>query len=167
MNGSWPTWPRRAVCRMITNLFRPRTPRRSSLGTTLLELCVVLCLMAALSIIALPRLHDAMDRAAARGAIQEASSLFSLARRSAVTRRAVVAVMIDTAEGAILVRAGSRVIGQGGLRRQFGVRVATTRDSMAYDPRGLGYGAANLSVIARRGGAAETLTVSRLGRTRH
>jgi hypothetical protein len=32
--------------------------------------------------------------------------------------------------------------------------------------RGLGYGAANLTLVARRGRAAESLVVSRLGRLR-
>ena len=84
-----------------------------------------------------------------------------------MTRRAVVAVVIDTGSGGLTVRSGSVVIARRGLRTAFGVRVASTRDSMSYDPRGLGYGAANLTVIASRGRAAETLFVSRLGRVRH
>jgi type II secretory pathway pseudopilin PulG len=136
-------------------------------ATTLVELCVVLGLLAALFSIALPRLRDASDRAAARGAIQEASSLFSIARQSAITRRAVVAVVIDTLAGTITARTGTSEIAEEGLRASFGVRVVASRDSMSYDPRGLGYGAANLSIVAKRGRAAETLFVSRLGRTRH
>lgn|SRR5258708_205341 len=136
-------------------------------GTTLVELCVVMVVLSALVAIALPRLHDATDRAAARGAIQEGSSLFSLGRRTAITRRAAVAVLIDTSAGSIVVRAGAVIIGSRGLRAQYGVRITASRDSMSYDPRGLGYGAANLSVVARRGRASETLFVSRLGRTRH
>jgi hypothetical protein len=46
------------------------------------------------------------------------------------------------------------------------VRLSTSRDSIAFDVRGLGYGAANLTLVARRGSAAETLVVSRLGRVR-
>jgi hypothetical protein len=37
---------------------------------------------------------------------------------------------------------------------------------MVYDPRGLGFGAANLSLVLSRGDAADTLTVSRLGRVK-
>lgn len=136
-------------------------------GTTLLELCVVLAVMSALVAIALPRLREAGDRTAARSAIQEGSSLFSLGRRAAITRRATVGVVIDSMAGSIVVRAGAAVIARRGLRAQYGVRITASRDSMSYDPRGLGYGAANLTVVARRGRAAETLFVSRLGRTRH
>jgi hypothetical protein len=38
---------------------------------------------------------------------------------------------------------------------------------MAFDARGLGVGAANLSLVARRGRFADTLFVSRLGRLRY
>jgi type II secretory pathway pseudopilin PulG len=135
-------------------------------GTTLPEVCVALILAAALFGIGIPTLHRAMDQAAARGAIQEVTALFTLARRSAMTRRAVVAVVIDTA-GTVTVRSGPALIARRGLRAGYGVRVASTRDSMSYDPRGLGYGAANLTVSVSRGRAAETLFVSRLGRVRH
>lgn len=141
--------------------------RLSRVGTTLVEMCVVLAVVAALFTIALPRLRDASDRSAARGAVQEVGSLFSLARRAAVARRAGVRVVIDTTVGTITVRIGGTVLARRGLRAEFGVRMIATRDSMSYDPRGLGYGAANLTVVARRGRAAETLYVSRLGRTRH
>jgi hypothetical protein len=41
-----------------------------------------------------------------------------------------------------------------------------TRDSIAFYPSGLGYGAANTRLIVSRGAAAETVTVSRAGRVR-
>lgn len=135
-------------------------------GTTLAELMVVVLVAGALAAIALPRLRDAADRFSCRAAIQEGISLFSFARRSAITRRAPVGVVIDTGAGAIIVRVGPAELARVGLRDRYGVRLRATRDSMTYDPRGLGYGAANLTVIARRGRAAETLSVSRLGRTR-
>jgi hypothetical protein len=135
-------------------------------GTTVVELAVVLVVMAALAAIALPRLRASADRFAARVAVQEARSLFTLARRSAITRRSVVGVITDTVVGAIVVRSGGVEIARRSLRERYGVRLSTTRDSMSYDPRGLGYGAANLTIVARRGQGAETLFVSRLGRTR-
>lgn len=135
-------------------------------GATLAELCVVVAVMGTLFALGIPRMQRAADRAAARGAVQDAASLFSLARRSAISRRVVVGVVLDTAGGRIVARAGPVVVGERGLRAEYGVRLSATRDSMAYDPRGLGYGAANLTVVARRGAAAETLVVSRLGRVR-
>ena len=135
-------------------------------GTTLTELIVVLILIGALAGIALPRYREAADRLSARAAVRDAASLFSFARRSAITRRSTVGVIIDTSDGTIIVRVGTNELARQSLRERYGVRLSATRDSMAYDPRGLGYGAANLTVIARRGRGAETLSVSRLGRTR-
>lgn len=145
---------------------RTLSPIRDRRGTTVIELVVVMLVVALMAAISFGRLRDAMDRSAARGAIQEAASIFSLARRSAVTRRATVGVVIDTGGGVILARAAGRELGRQNLRARYGVRLSSSRDSMAYDPRGLGYGAANLTVVARRGRGAETLFVSRLGRTR-
>jgi prepilin-type N-terminal cleavage/methylation domain-containing protein len=136
-------------------------------GTTVVELLVVLIVMSVLAAIALPLLHRSADRLAARVAIQETRSLFTFARRSAITRRLVVGVITDTSAGAIIVRSGGMELARRSLRDRYGVRLTATRDSMSYDPRGFGYGAANLTIVARRGQGVETLFVSRLGRTRH
>ncbi|HEY6220446.1 MAG TPA: hypothetical protein VIV65_10340 [Gemmatimonadaceae bacterium] len=144
-----------------------RASRRQRSATTLAEMCLVLAIFAALMAIAIPRVRAAVDRAAARGAIRDAGSQFAFARRAALTRRALVAVAIDTGRGLIVVRCGTSTLAARGIASAYGVRLSSTRDSMSYDPGGLGYGAANLSLIARRGAAAETLLVSRLGRVRH
>jgi type II secretory pathway pseudopilin PulG len=141
--------------------------KRGSVGTTLLELCVVLAVTATLFAIALPLVHDVADRASARGAVQDAGSLFAMARRAAITRRALVAVHIDTSARTVSVRSGPLLLAATNLGVRYGVRLTASRDSMSYDPRGLGFGVANLTLVASRGKAAETLFVSRLGRTRH
>jgi Tfp pilus assembly protein FimT len=127
---------------------------------------VVVIVIVTLAAIALPRFREATDRFAARAAVEEARSLFAFARRSAITRRSVVGVIPDTVAGVILVRSRGTELARVALRDRYGVRLSASRDSMSYDPRGLGYGAANLTVIARRRRGAETLFVSRLGRTR-
>ena len=141
------------------------TPRARP-GTSLIELLVVIIVLVALAAIALPRFHAAADRFAVRSAIQETSSIFTLARRLAIARRSPVGVIVDTTSGGIVVRSGPIELARRGLRDRYGVQLSATRDSMSYDPRGLGYGAANLTIVARRGRGAETLSVSRLGRTR-
>lgn len=136
-------------------------------GLTLAELLVALLVLGVLLSLALPPFAAAADRAAVRSAVSELASTFAAARQLAIHQRTAVAVEIDTTAGAVRARAGGAVVLERGIRTAYSVRLSTTRDSMAYDARGLGIGAANLSVVARRGRSAETLFVSRLGRVRH
>jgi len=128
---------------------------------------VVITLFGLLLGLAIPHLGAAANRAAVRSAATDLASTFAAARQHAIHRRGAVAVEIDTATGLVNVRSGDESLARRDLRAMYSVRVAATRDSMAYDARGLGIGAANLSVVLRRGGAVETLFVSRLGRVRH
>jgi hypothetical protein len=65
-----------------------------------------------------------------------------------------------------VVHVGPDTVRHLALGARYGVRLAATRDSMAYVAPGLGHGAANLRVVLTRGLAADTIVVSRLGRVR-
>ncbi|HEY9227563.1 MAG TPA: GspH/FimT family pseudopilin [Gemmatimonadaceae bacterium] len=133
---------------------------------TLLELIVVMTIAAILLALAAPRFTALRNTSSVRAAIGELAAAFSAARSEAITRRTSVAVVIDAAGGSIELRAaGTRVLHRS-LARMYGVTLATNRDSIVYDARGLGYGLSNLSVTVRRGGIVDTLTMSRLGRVR-
>lgn len=135
-------------------------------GSSLLEVAVVLALTGILLAIALPRLNHVRDAAAVRSALDEAASDFAAARQAAIARRRLVAVVVDTAAAAITVRSEGTILVASRFRLTYGVTLATNRDSAVYDGRGFGYGVSNLSLVMRRGAAADTLVVSRLGRVR-
>jgi prepilin-type N-terminal cleavage/methylation domain-containing protein len=143
-----------------------RRPRRRPPAFSLPEVLVVLTLLGVVTALALPRFASLRDGAAVRAASAETARTFASAREYAVLRRSAVAVVIDTVRSAIELRSA----GQSLMRRELGatyrVVLATNRDSAVYDARGLGYGASNLSLVLRRGKAADTFVVSRLGRTR-
>jgi hypothetical protein len=107
-----------------------------------------------------------LDRIAARSAVAEAAEVIQQARDEALARRAVVSVRIDTVSGLIALRERGHTLAVHALAHAHRVTLASTRDSLAFDVRGLGYGASNLTLVVRRGRAAETLVVSRLGRVR-
>ena len=133
---------------------------------TLIELAIVLTIMATLLAIAVPPVTAARDRSATHAAQRDAASLFTLARDEALARHTVVWVVLDSAAGAVHVRVsggGTRTRSLGSL---YGVTLRRTRDSMSYDGRGLGRGAANLTVIVTRGRALDSLVISRMGRVR-
>ncbi len=91
---------------------------------------------------------------------------FALARQTALARRAPVAIVFDTARSALRLRSAGMPLRDANLAASYGVRLWASRDSAVYDPRGLGYGLSNLTVTVRRGIFVDTLTMSRLGRTR-
>lgn len=135
-------------------------------GITLVELAlamVIVSLMAALAVAGGRRLLDGMHVGAATG---EAHTLFGVARQLAILGSRMVTLEIDTTGQRLLVRAGTDVLRVRELGQVHGVTLAATRLSTTYGATGVGYGASNLTLVVRRGQAADTLTVSRLGRVR-
>ena len=133
---------------------------------SLLEATVVLTVLAILIAIALPRFAALRDASAVRGAMTELGGQLALARQTAVARRAVASVVFDTAAGTVEVRSGGIRVSQRRLRAVYGIVLSANRDSAVYDARGLGFGVTNLTVVVRRAGFVDTLTMSRLGRTK-
>lgn len=135
-------------------------------GFTLLELIVAVALAGMLMAIAVPRGRDTVDRAAVRAAAADVRATLGRARALAVAGQARVVVEVDTVSGMLRTRRGSEILLRQPVGERHDVRLARTRDSLAYDAHGMGWGASNLSIVVRRGTAAETVFVSRLGRVR-
>ena len=134
---------------------------------TLIELTITLIILSILSAIAVPPAGRFLDGIHVRGAVIEIESLFSTARHMAIARGAQATVEIDTAARAIYVSAGGARLRNAEIGADHDVRLSATRSSMIYSATGMGYGAANLSVVVRRNSVADTVFVSRLGRLRH
>ena len=134
---------------------------------SLLELVLVVTIIGLVSLIGLRQLQLYLDRIATRDAVRGAGDVVARARDEAVAQHTLVSVRIDTGAGVLELRARGILFGRTALGDVHGVAISTTRDSIAFDVRGLGYGAANLTLIARRGVARDTLVVSRLGRVRY
>lgn len=143
-----------------------RSPRRRC-GYTVVELVVVLTIVGLVCAIGVRTLGQQLDRVAARSAVGEAAGAIARARDEALARHATVTVRIDTAERLLTLHSHGARLARHALGHAHGVSLTATRDSVVFDARGLGYGAGNLTLVARRGSAAETLVVSRLGRVRH
>jgi prepilin-type N-terminal cleavage/methylation domain-containing protein len=143
-----------------------RVIARRRRGLTLVELCLVMTIVGLVTTMALRQVGLYLDRAAARAAIVEAAAVVARARDEAVAQRASASVRFDTSAGALELRMGGALVSRAALGHAHGVTLSVNRDSLAYDLRGLGYGAANLTLVARRGRAADSLVVSRLGRLR-
>jgi prepilin-type N-terminal cleavage/methylation domain-containing protein len=136
-------------------------------GFNIIELAIVLSIIAILSAIALPRAAGFIDSMEVRGAVTEIDALFSLARHVAIARAVQSTLDIDPARGMISVRVGPDTMMKREVETAHGVTLQSTRASITYSQTGMGYGAANLTLIVTRSLAADTIFVSRLGRVRH
>jgi prepilin-type N-terminal cleavage/methylation domain-containing protein len=134
---------------------------------TLVELSLVMTIIGLLTLLAGRQLMLLLDRIAARAAVAEAATVILHARDEAMAQRAMTSVQFDTVTATLELRVRGGLLNRVALGHAHGVTLSSNRDSLAFDVRGLGYGAANLTMIARRGRAAETLVVSRLGRVRY
>jgi Tfp pilus assembly protein FimT len=135
-------------------------------GTTLLEITTLLVILGILASIAFPRFAGYRDRVSVGAGTTSVVAMLATARYAAVRRATLTAIAFDTATATITVFAGGDTIERRSLGAVHGVRLTASRDSIAYAPNGMGYGAANTKLVVSRGAAAETLTVSRLGRVR-
>jgi type II secretory pathway pseudopilin PulG len=131
-----------------------------------IELTIVIGILGVLSAIAMPAATRLLDRVRVRAAVTEIESLFGAARHAAIARGAPASVEIDTLARVVSVTLDRDTLRKSQLGAEHGVQLATNRSSMTYSPTGMGYGAANLSVVVRRSEAADTVVVSRLGRVR-
>jgi prepilin-type N-terminal cleavage/methylation domain-containing protein len=134
---------------------------------TIIETTITLAIVALLSAIVLPRASGFLDAIKVRGAVTEIDALFSTARHAAIARAAQTSLEIDPARGMILVRVGTDTLEKRELDESQGVTLRATRTVVTYSPTGIGYGAANLTLIVTRNLSADTIYVSRLGRVRH
>lgn len=135
-------------------------------GYTVVELLLVVMIAGIVMAIAVPRGLSVLDRIAVQSAAGDVHATLSLARSLALSGNAAVAIDVDSASGVLRVRRGAEILMSRNIGHAHDVRLDRTRDSLTYDARGLGRGAANLSVIIRRRSASETVFVSRLGRVR-
>lgn len=135
-------------------------------GTTLIELTLTLSIIAMAAAISISGFARLLDGIAVRGAASEVHTLFSVARHAAINRGKAVTVELDTTRHRVLVRSVAETLRTRELGTVHGVRLAATRTTSTYSANGLGYGTSNLTLVIRRGRAADTLTVSRLGRVK-
>lgn len=144
----------------------PSRPGGRTGGFTLLELLLVIALMAIIATTALPRVHRAVDHIGARGAADDAEAVLDRARALPLARWTRATVAIDTVAGTLTLVVGPDTVLRRDERAAHGVRLHATRGTVTYTPLGMGFGVSNLTLVATRGAAAETVTVSRLGRVR-
>ncbi|HTR77836.1 MAG TPA: prepilin-type N-terminal cleavage/methylation domain-containing protein [Gemmatimonadaceae bacterium] len=135
-------------------------------GMTLVELLVTMLILGLLAAIAVPRVAGALDRVSVRGATQDVVLTLAAARAAASRRGAYVSFVADTRAGRVRAVSAGEVLAERDVGHVRGVRLEASRESVTFAPGGLGWGAANTTVIVSRGSRSDTIVMSRLGRVR-
>lgn len=135
-------------------------------GITLIDQLIAIALLAIVMAVAFHEAGSLRDRLAVHTAARAVREALALAREHAIAGGSRAAVRFGRADGSVTVHMGDDSLHRVRTTGTHGVSLEATRDSMAYLPSGLGFGAANVRVVLRRGEHADTVTVSRLGRVR-
>jgi prepilin-type N-terminal cleavage/methylation domain-containing protein len=135
-------------------------------GMTIVELLVVMAILGAMAAIAVPRAVTTMDRFSVRGATQDVVLAIAAARAAASDRSAYVSFVADPRTGRVRAVSGGETLLERDLARTRGIRLEASRESVTFAPGGLGWGAANTTVIVTKGTRSDTIVMSRLGRVR-
>ena len=136
-------------------------------GFTLIELVVVLVIVGVLVGLGAPSVGHVLDRIAVDRAVNELTAFYNGARLAAVLRgrRVRVEFSADSLVGVYEGMTDSTFLYAAGPSAG-GVALTVSRAAIRIRPNGIGLGAANTKLVVRRGDAADSLAISRLGRIR-
>lgn len=133
---------------------------------TIIESTLAVCIISLLAAIAAPGVSRLLDAIEVREAAIEVETMFSSARHLAIAKGTQASVEIDTARRVVAVTSGPDTLRKRELGRDHRVELKATRSSVSYSAIGLGYGAANVTVVIKRNASFDSVVVSRLGRVR-
>jgi type II secretory pathway pseudopilin PulG len=133
---------------------------------TLWELLAALTIVSTLAAIAAPPAVRSRDRATARAAATTLRSTLASARDASLAHASVALVVVDATLGTVTVIVDRDTVLRHALMGDFRSRLTASRDTIRFGPTGRAFGASNTTLVIRAGAAAETVTVSRVGRVR-
>lgn len=143
-------------------------------GFTIIELLTVVVIVGIMMGVAFPFLRRSSDRGGVTESAVVISSMHARAKLAAIQRGRVTRLKMDAGSNTMWVTS-SRAAGTGvdtigrveNLNDRFGITFTTTRDSLAFTPRGIGTETSGTTIIITKGTAADTLTISAAGRLVH
>lgn len=133
---------------------------------TLWELVASMAIISTVIAAVAPPIAHARDRAAVHAAAAALRVTLASARNIALTRAASAVVIFDSAPPAISVVVNREIVLRQLLTGDFRAQLSATRDTIRFGPTGRAFGASNSTLILQAGSAADTITVSRVGRVR-
>jgi prepilin-type N-terminal cleavage/methylation domain-containing protein len=148
--------------------YKRRMSKGFTLGFTLLELLVVICIAAVLAGLWLPRAARLVDWIATERAVRGVTTAIAVARHGAVMRatRARLTIRADTLRIDRFETHGWAAWWWTLGPASHGVTLQVSNPIVVFGPTGMGWGASNTKIVLSRGSQAETITLSRLGRVK-
>lgn len=137
-------------------------------GFTLIELLIVVVIIGVLASLGVPRIRRGMEARRVAGARIAITTMNAKAKALAVQRGRLVQFVVIGNEVRLVTRhpvtGVVTVVDQRDLYSVYGVTVASTRDTLRYDPRGLGLQNSSTSIaVSRPGGFADTVVITSMG----
>lgn len=137
-------------------------------GFSLIEMLIVVVLIGVLAAFGVPRIRQGMEASRVSGARIAITTMNAKAKALAVQRSRVVQLIVAGNEVRLESRhpvtGVSTVVDRQDLYASYGVTVGSTRDTLRYDPRGLGLqNSATTIAVTRPGGFADTVVINSLG----
>lgn len=136
-------------------------------GFTLIEALVVIVLIGIVGAFAFPRIGRELERQNVRSARAALTTMHAKARATAIQRGRAVALVCQNNELFILsqhpVTGAVDTVDRRDLMANYGVTLAATRDSLVFDPRGLGMEGGATTMVVSRSGYADTVRITPVG----
>ncbi len=144
---------------------------RARRGFTLIEMLLVIVIAGLLMGVAIPTFLKFSDKSALRSAAVAVSSMHARAKVAAIQRGRTTRLKMSAANNTMWV-VSTNAAGTGldtigkveNLNTRFGITFTTTRDSLTFTPRGIGFETSGTTIILLKGTKADTLTVTAAGR---
>lgn len=133
---------------------------------SLWELLAALTIMSTIAAIAAPPAVRSRDRATVRAATTTLRATLASARDAALAHASAALVIVDAALATVTVVVDRDTVLRHALAGDLRSRLTASRDTIRFGPTGRAFGASNTTLVIRAGAAAETVTVSRVGRVR-
>ncbi len=144
---------------------------RARRGFTMIEMLLVIVIAGLIMGVAIPTFLKFSDKSALRSAAVAVSSMHARARIAAIQRGRNTRLKMSATNSTMVVistnAAGTGVDTIGkleNLNTRFGITFTTTRDSLTFTPRGIGFETSGTTIILLKGTKADTLTVTAAGR---
>jgi len=137
-------------------------------GFTLIELLIVIVIVGVVASFGYPMIRRGLESRRVSGARIAITTMNAKARALAVQRSRLVQLVVAGNEIRLVSRhpvtGVTSVVDQRNLFTVHGVTVTSTRDTLSYDPRGLGLQNSSTSItVTRPGGYSSTVVITSLG----